>query len=82
MLDQQLQVRFVIDGPGEKGHMPRNSQLVTTEPERFTETPLDPIALTCAADRPGNKNTIAELLGRLPDKGKKIGRKTPPLVEE
>jgi hypothetical protein len=82
VIDQSLQGWFSAVNSRKDSQVPGHSQVVPTETKRLTHPPFEPVA---CGRRPGcfrNENPILELLGWLPDKSKKIGRKPLPLVEK
>jgi hypothetical protein len=82
IVDQPLQRRVLIGLTGENTHQSRRDQTALTETNSFTKAALDPIPPGCGPDRFPDKDTIPELLGRLPHKGKEVGRIALPLIEK
>ena len=76
ILNQLLEFRFRFAGSGQNSYPPGGFETITTEPDSFAKTAFDSIALSGGAALSRNKNALLVLLGRLPDQGKKIGRKS------
>ena len=55
---------------------------MAAKPDSFPKASLDPISPTGCSELALYKNTALKLLGRLPDQGKKIGRKSLALLEQ
>jgi len=82
VIDQSLQGWFSAGNSRKDSHMPGHNQAMPTEPYRLTKSPFEPVACDRRPDCLRNENAIPELLGGLPDKGKKIGRKPLPLAKK
>ena len=81
-INQSLQGWFRTGNSRKDSHVPGHRQAVQTETKRLTKPSFEPVACDRRPDFLRNENAIPELLGGLPDKGKKIGRKPLPLAEK
>lgn len=78
---QSLQVRLAAGArknPDSSGFF----KAFPAEPDRLAIEPFYPVALYRRAVSLGHEEPVLKLLGRLPEQGKKIGRKPLPLLEQ
>ena len=80
--DQPFQWWVLVGSTGEDSDQTRSGESASAETDGFAKATLDPVATSRRPDSFTDKDAIPELLGRPPDKGKKIGRKALPLIEK
>ena len=82
VIDQSLQGWFGAGNSRKDSNMPGHVQVVPTKTQRLPKPSFESVTCRRSPDCFRNENAILELLGGLPDQGKKIGRKPLPLAEK
>jgi hypothetical protein len=73
---------FGVRDPGEDGDAAGFCQLFTAQPDSFSEESFQARPPVGRSVPPGEKNTVPEMIGRLPDERKKIGRKSAAFLKQ